>query len=148
MKKFLFIALITFCSTNLCFSQTNDEYRNAISRMMVVSGSQTTFKTVITQTINMMKQQKSEIPQEFWDKFSEEMLNTSITDLTDMLVPIYKKHLTLAEVNQLIAFYESPVGKKFAEKIPLITQESMAVGREWGLKLGQKIVEKLKEKYN
>ena len=35
--------------------------------------------------------------------------------------------------------YKTPVGKKLAEKIPLITQESMQVSMEWGMEIAQKM---------
>ena len=148
MKKIILFFALSLITSGFCFSQDNVAYKTAIKKMMLVSGAENTYKTVINQMITVMKQQKPEVPKEFWDTMAEEMQKSSVTDLTDMLTPIYQKHLTLADVQQLIAFYESPVGKKFAEKTPLITQESMQVGQEWGMKIGQKIVEKIKEKYN
>jgi hypothetical protein len=38
------------------------------------------------------------------------------------------------------------VGKKFAEKTPLITKESILAGQEWGKQIGQKVVDRLKDK--
>ncbi|WP_431307733.1 DUF2059 domain-containing protein [Agaribacter marinus] len=35
-----------------------------------------------------------------------------------------------AEIAALIEFYESPVGRSYIEKIPAITQESMAIGQQ------------------
>jgi len=148
MKKIILFFAITLMTSGFCFSQDNVVYKTAIKKMMLLSGSENTYKVAINQIITMMKQQKPEVPKEFWDTMTEEMLKSSITDLTDMLTPVYQKHLTLADIQQLIAFYESPIGKKFAEKTPLITQESMQVGQEWGMKIGQKIVEKIKDKYN
>ena len=148
MKKIILCFALTLITSGFCFGQDNVVYKTAIKKMMLVSGSENIYKAVINQMITMMKQQKPEVPKEFWDTMAEEMVKSSITDLTDMLAPVYQKHLTLADIQELIAFYESPVGKKFAEKTPLITQESMQVGQQWGMKIGQKIVEKIKEKYN
>lgn len=134
--------------TSVCYSQTNSEYRAALQKMMVVSGAEGTYKVAINQMVSTFKAQKSEIPDQFWDEMSAELIKTSMTDLVDMLTPVYENHLTLADINQLIAFYQSPLGKKFAEKTPLITQESMQVGQQWGMKLGKKVLDKLKEKYN
>lgn len=62
------------------------------------------------------------------------------------MLPIYQKHLTEADLHGIIAFYDTPVGKKFAEKTPLITLESMIAGQEWGLQIGQQVIDKLKNK--
>ncbi|MGY0041248.1 DUF2059 domain-containing protein [Pedobacter sp. NJ-S-72] len=45
----------------------------------------------------------------------------------------------------MTAFYQTPAGKKFAEKTPLIMQESMQAGRVWGEKIGLEIISKLNE---
>ncbi|UBQ51286.1 DUF2059 domain-containing protein [Aeromonas hydrophila] len=42
---------------------------------------------------------------------------------------IYRKHFTEAELKQLIAFYQSPVGKKSLDTMPAIFQESALVGQ-------------------
>ena len=147
--KTIFFTLTLFCFFTInSFAQDNIEYKTAVQKMLSASGSEKTFKASISQMLSMMKQQKSEIPNEFWVTMEDEMKKTSMTDLVDLLIPVYQKHLTLDDINQLISFYQSPVGKKFAEKTPFITQESMAAGQQWGMKIGQKIVEKIKEKYN
>jgi len=148
MKKLLVIVAFLCFYTSYSFAQNNVEYKTAVEKMLSLSGSENTFKVAVNQMFTLMKQQKPDIPNEFWVAAETEMLKTSMTDLVELLVPIYQKHLTLEDINQLIVFYQSPVGKKFAEKTPLITQESMAAGQQWGMKIGQKIVEKIKEKYN
>lgn len=52
-------------------------------------------------------------------------------DLVLMLSPVYAKYLNQNELQQLIEFYDSPVGEKLAESTPLITQESMQIGQEY-----------------
>ncbi|MDD9224644.1 DUF2059 domain-containing protein [Aeromonas hydrophila] len=42
---------------------------------------------------------------------------------------IYRKHFTEAELKQLIAFYQSPVGKKSLDTMPALFQESSLVGQ-------------------
>jgi len=148
MKKILTLLTFFVLSTSVCFSQTSTEYKTALKKMMIASGAENTYKVVIDQMVAAFKTQKSNVPEEFWTEMGAEMVKTSMTDLVDMLAPVYEKHLTLADINGLIAFYQSPIGKKFAEKTPFITQESMQIGQQWGMKLGQKIVDKLKEKYN
>jgi hypothetical protein len=66
-----------------------------------------------------------------------------------MIAPVYFKYLTVDDLQKLNEFYETPVGKKFANSLPMITQGSMQVGQEWGAKIGRAFEEKLKAKgYN
>ena len=146
MKNTLAIVALFMLFTFSAFAQDDKVYENTLSEMFEISGSEATFSAAINQMLVMYKSQKTNIPNEFWDGLEKEFLQTSMTDLVKMLVPVYKKHLTLTDIEGLITFYKSPVGKKFAEKTPMITQESMQVGQQWGMVIGQKFADKMKEK--
>lgn len=55
------------------------------------------------------------------------------------------KYFTESEIKELIAFYESSVGKKMVKNQPLILQDSMEVGQKWGISIAQEIVEDLQK---
>jgi TonB family protein len=44
-------------------------------------------------------------------------------DFVDLLVPIYDTHYSLDDINALIAFYQTPTGRRTLEVQPLITTE-------------------------
>ena len=94
---------------------------------------------------NYDKEQFSDVPEETWNDLEKEFLKTSIDDLVDMLVPVYSRHLTLDDLQKIIEFYQTPVGQKYAEKTPLIMQESMQIGQQWGMKIGQEFQNILQE---
>lgn len=145
MKKTI-LSLLLALSTTLAFSQDNSSYKSSLRKMIQVSGSELAYKGIVNQMITLFKQQQSNVPAEFWDEFAAEMNKDAVGQLVDMLTPIYQKHLTEADLQSVISFYETPAGKKFAEKTPLITQESMLAGQEWGKQIGLRVVEKLKAK--
>lgn len=147
MKKILMIALFSLAST-VCFAQSNTDYKATLQKLLNVSGSEASYKIAIDKMLGMLKQQKPDIPEEFWTEMDTEMKKSSMTELIDLLLPVYQKHLSLNDLKQIIIFYESPAGKKFAEKTPFILNDSMEAGKEWGMKLGQRVVDRIKEKYN
>jgi len=98
---------------------------------------------VMEQLIPSYKKALPQIPVEFWNEFSAEV-NTD--DLVNLIIPIYDKHVSHADIKELIKFYESPLGKRFIEIQPVLLRESMVVGQKWGQQLGQKIMQKLQEK--
>jgi hypothetical protein len=53
-------------------------------------------------------------------------------ELIDLMADVYARNFTAAEIRQVSAFYRGPVGQKFLEKMPAITQESMSAGQKWG----------------
>jgi uncharacterized protein len=58
----------------------------------------------------------------FYDKIWADM---PINDLLDAMEPVYAKHFTKGDIDALIAFYSTPVGKKMLAEMPAITQEAM-----------------------
>ncbi len=76
----------------------------------------------------LMKMGNQKIPDE---TIIAEMKKVSTAGFITAIVPIYKKHFTQAEVKEMIKFYTSPIGKKMAQKLPVITQEAMAGTQGW-----------------
>lgn len=144
MKRAVLSILLISIYSVAAISQPSEEYRVAVRELLKVSGSEETFKTVIDQMLNIFQEQDN-IPEDVMEVVKKEISKTSLEDLTDLLAPIYHKHFSLTDIHGVITFYKPPIGKKYAEKSPMITKESMAAGQEWGLKLGKSIEEKINE---
>ena len=145
MKKtlFAFILIVFVAGTINAQSKT---YPATLKKYMEASGSMGAFKMAITQMMGSFKSMNSSVPEEFWKEIETEFQNTSLDDLVTMMAPVYEKHMTEADLNEVIKFYSTPAGKKLAEKTPTIMQESMAVGQTWGQTVAGKVMAKLKEK--
>lgn len=122
------------------------DYGESLQKMFEVSGSQETFNVVIKQMFGMFKDQYSGVEGDIWNELEKEFKDSSMEELADMLTPVYQKYMTIEDLNELIKFYESPVGKKFAKNTPLITQESMQIGQQWGMKIGEDFAKKMEER--
>ena len=145
MKKVsLLLVLFVICVPS--FAQSKNSYPATLKKMLQVAGTEATFSVAIKQMIGMFKEQKTEVPDSIWNAFEAEFANTSMDELVTMLVPVYEKHLSEHDLQEMIAFYQTPVGKKYAEKSPFLIQESMQVGQEWGMKVGTAFQEKLRAK--
>ncbi len=62
------------------------------------------------------------------------------------MVPVYQRHLTKSDSDQVIAFYSSPVGQKILRELPAITSEAMQI---WNSHLQPRMeaaITKVKEK--
>ena len=146
MKKLISTLSLILIFTNLSFGQADNEYKEALQTMFKVSGSEEMYQTAIEQMFTMFKGQYSSVKDEVWVSLEAEFKNTSINDLIEMLTPTYQKHLTLEDIKGLIEFYRTPVGKKYAKKSPMIMQESMQIGQQWGMKIGEEFAKKMKDK--
>lgn len=145
MKSISTLVLVLF-STTISLAQADSKYSNTLKTMFEVSGTSESYQAVIKQTVNMLKQQHSEVSVEVWNDLEKEFLKTSLEDLVDLLVPVYNKYLDQNDLEKIIDFYQTPAGKKLAGSTPLIMQESMQIGQQWGMKIGQEFEKKLREK--
>jgi N-glycosylase/DNA lyase len=140
MKK-LTIAIILNGIALLGFSQDSAKIAS-IKELLEVTGSGKLGVQAVQNMIASYRQNLPSVPEEFWNEFMKEV-NTEV--LTTMVIPIYDKYYSLEELNAIIAFYKTPIGKKVIATLPQIMQESMQAGQSWGKEVGEKAFNKLKE---
>jgi uncharacterized protein len=68
-----------------------------------------------------------------------------VDELVDMSARIYASHFTEAELKQLLAFYQSPLGRKAIVEEPKALDESMASAGQWGDNLSDEVVVKMRD---
>jgi hypothetical protein len=59
-------------------------------------------------------------------------INARTDDFTDAIALIYARNFTIDELHEIASFYRSPIGQTFLQKMPVIAQESMAMGQRFG----------------
>lgn len=62
------------------------------------------------------------------------------------MLPIYQKYLSLQDIQGIITFYESPIGKKLAESNTKIAVEIMPIAQQIGMETMQKLMKNMEEK--
>jgi hypothetical protein len=79
-----------------------------------------------------------------------EVMNGKLSQFSDGVAVIYARNFKADELRQVTAFYKSPIGQKFLEKMPVITQESLAMGNKFGqeiaAELRTRMIEELRKK--
>ena len=122
---------------------SEEEARANVRKLLLLMGSDKLALQVMDQMIGQFKTLLPDIPASFWGEFMKEV---DPKELIEIQIPVYVKNLTPADVQELIRFYESPVGQRYSAVMPAITQESMAVGQKWGALMGERIMKRLQEK--
>jgi len=89
----------------------------------------------IEQQMPAQRASNPRVPAEFWDRFLEQA-RARRGELEDGYVALYDRNFTTAELKGLIAFYDSPIGKRFLELQPTLMREGIALGQEWGTRIG------------
>lgn len=146
--KTLFTTLLlclAFVVTMQAQASADKEYQAAVTKMLEVSNSLDAMKQMAPQIIAMVKQQAPEVPQAFWEDMEKTMVSM-YDEIIKAIIPIYQKYFTLQDIQGIIAFYESPVGKKMAESNTKIAMEIMPVAQQIGMQTMQKLMESAKTK--
>lgn len=123
--------------------ESKAEKHEDIKRLMLISGAGDLGVQIMNQMVGSFKQSLPQVPDTFWDEFRKDI---NADALIDLCVPIYDKHLSHADIKELIRFYETPAGKRILKALPLITQESVLAGQKLAQDIAQKAIQRLEEK--
>ncbi len=145
LQKFTFLGLLLILLSFNAIAQ-NNAFDNDIRKLLKITKTEESFQQMLPTMINQFKALRPDIPSSVWNTMQKEFHKEGSSGLVDKMIPLYKKHFTHADIKGLINFFESPVGKKYADKTPALTQESMVIGQEWGKELAIKVQQKLKKK--
>jgi hypothetical protein len=136
------IVAALFLSSLTVSAQDSTKIRH-IHQLMELTGMAKLGNQMMTNIISSYKQNYPAATTEFWDAFMKE---ADMSQLFEKIIPVYEQNFTDDDIKQLIVFYQSPVGRKMIDKMPVIMQQSMQIGSEWGKQLSEKVIEKLKQK--
>jgi hypothetical protein len=117
-----------------------------IKQLLALTGAGAIGRRVSTQVLEMYKNAHTDIPAEVWQEIWRDVEARVEEFVTERLVPIYDQHLSHEDIKELIAFYESPLGKKLLQVMPLMSQESMLAGQAWGRDFAASVQQKLAER--
>jgi hypothetical protein len=141
MKK-IFILFFLCGMVSVAFSQTKTKSEK-IRELLELTGSGELGIQVMQTLIPAYEKNFPNVEKEFWKQLSNEI---NAEELVSLVIPIYDKYYSESDVDQLIAFYKTPLGAKLIKTMQPIMQESMLAGQKWGKELGEKIALRLKDR--
>jgi hypothetical protein len=133
----LFFCTLCFCTATFAATPTSA----SVEKLLAVTEVEKLLESVQQQVDGMLKntmeqatqgETVSPAEQKILDTFRQKSVATindqiSFDKLKAIYVQIYSESFSQEEIDQLIAFYESPTGKMFVAKMPLVMQKTMAV---------------------
>ena len=159
VKVVVLLLLGLSLSTPALSEELTDAKKAAIRELMDITGSaqigEMFAAAFLQQMTQAMKNMNPEIPPRAFTILEEE-INAVIREemlekgsLYDLIYPVYHNYLTLEDTRALLAFYNTPVGRKMIRVMPQLTREAMLVGQSWGQSLDdlmqQRIAERLEK---
>lgn len=145
MKKLLYPALmyivILMTATLSVSAQTPnqaDEYKKLLKNIMELSG--TSSQSMIPKFVESIKQMQPQQDDTYWEKFAAKWTKEIEKKVLEVSIPIYQQHLTLDEMKEVLAFYQSPLGKKLGQTTMALSNETLALMKQLGTKMVTEIM--------
>jgi uncharacterized protein len=160
MKRFLAIVAALTCMAQMPAVHADEltqAKRQDVLRLLELTGAfrvgQIFGSTIVRQMNDVLRTARPDIPADVMDilpKAVDEVIASEMTaagGFADLVVDVYQRHFTHEDVRGLIAFYETPLGRKLSAELPAMTQESMQAGMKWGASIAPKIQERVKQRF-
>ena len=129
------LLLCLMFATIVVKAQDNTDYKQETIEFIKLTGSGAAFENAITQ----LGATVSEANKEAYKKEA----NATLDDLYNKIAELYMSEFTQDEIQELVAFYHSDLGKKLAKKQLDLSQKGMMLGQTWGME-----VQAIAQKYN
>jgi hypothetical protein len=114
-----------------------------IRRLLDLLGTEKLAQVMTDQMMASMRAVAKGVPDEFWDELRKELTPGSLTEL---LVPVYDQRFSEAEIQQLIAMLQTPIGQKYISELPAVQQDAMAAGQEWGRAAAERAMARMRKR--
>lgn len=135
--------LICVASITSVFAQSqNAEYKEMLKKMLELSGANSASDAMLEQLQSFFKRSDSQTGDSIFADLQKTWKDKIEGEMIDIYAPIYQRHLTLTDLKDVIAFYESPVGKKLGNAAPAIIKEAFPKMQQLGMELASSIISK------
>jgi hypothetical protein len=120
----------------------------AAEKFLVAYGIGDQFKTMTDNIINVTSNRLPEAQRaDFTDVMRKFMAKYYTWDIIKgAMSKIYAQEFDEAELDKLADFYNSPIGKKYAEKMPSLTQKGMLMGQQIMAEHKDELVQMIQDK--
>jgi len=147
----LFLALSVFEASAI--DQPPSPQRAKVIELMELTGANSigvqVGQLLAQQMFNAMQQANPTIPKrahEIIRDVTMEIVKQHSQELLTLAIPLYEKHFTENELDDLIAFYRTPTGQKAVKELPALMQEFVPISQSWALGLQPEMRQKLHDR--
>jgi hypothetical protein len=124
----------------------DEEKHQNIAKIVEVTGvlqnAMANVDRLLPQLINVIRKGHQDIPQNVLDALEQEgkdEFHKAAPELIAPIIAIYDSNYSAEEIRELLAFYQSPLGRKLAQRMPQIAQQTLAVAAAWGKNAGARV---------
>ena len=128
MRKLVAIFIFLMITVTIS-AQENPEFKNQTIEFLKLTGTGAAFENAIGQI-------GATVPELNRVAYTEEA-NTTLDGLYSKMADLYMKEFTPDEIKELVAFYNTDLGKKVSSKQMALSQQAMLLGQAWGGEIQQ-----------
>lgn len=114
--------------------------RVAIRRLLTIERTDSTMLAGMDQAFaEQAAHPEPGLPAGFYDALRAR-IRRDVGIFVERLVPVYDSIFTASEVDQLIVFYQTPLGRRLLESQGALAAAAGDLGRQWGLELAGQVM--------
>ena len=157
MKRMILLSMLLLISPLALSEELTEKKKQIIDEMLEITGAlkigEMMGTTVANQMIAAMSQQQKDIDPKIISIVQDEMAKIMHDEfvangfVNEMSYKIYHKYFSTAELEEMLAFYKTPIGNKMATLMPQVAQEGMLAGQQHGQSLGPVIQARLRARF-
>lgn len=154
MRAFRVLAFLLMASGPALADELTAQKKTDIGQLLQMTGALSLGKqmavTMVAQMTEAIRTSRPDIPQRLLDglpKDVEDVIEKNTGSFRELMIPLYHKHFTGAEIKEMIRFYSTDLGRKTIRVMPTLVQESMAAGQLWGRRLAPEIEARIKARF-
>jgi len=144
------LAAVVFGGSAFAQSQPSAEAVDTARQIIALKGGENIFNTLIPGVIEqgryMFEQQNPNLGnalREVAGKLRNEFAPRQ-AELNSEVAKVYASRFTEKEMKDLLAFYQSPLGRKLISEEPKAIDQSMTYAQDWARKLSDEVVAKMR----
>lgn len=119
-----------------------DSKKAKIRELMELTNQKEVIATLLHEFLELSQKEGEDIPAGFWKEFMEEVDTRGLEDLWRQT---YALQFTEEEIDQILKFFKSPVGKKVRAEQAGLLDALIGNGKYWGQKLAVRARAQLRE---
>lgn len=131
MRKIILLPMILFCINS--YSQTKQD---KIKELISLNGAFPLSKEVEKNIIADYKKKYNHVPENAWKNIEKKV---NINDLLNKVINIYDSRFSEKEIEELLAFYKTEVGKKLIQNSLDMITEIQNESKNWGMSVMQTV---------
>jgi hypothetical protein len=135
------VALVLALAPGAAAQGTSQEFRASVQELVRLSGAtalgQQVANEVFRSVVGSMRQSNPGLPPRIGviaQEVASETFGSLFTDeerLLDLYVPIYERHFSQQELDEIVRFYRTPVAQKAIREMPAVMQEATRLSQQW-----------------